>query len=88
MTRLSGSPWFSTWAQQGFAGQSVRQVVRLNAGGTHLRIRLSNGYGAHRTLIRAAHAKDVKAVGATLLPFEGVPGWTREAGYLRRALND
>ncbi|GAA3206189.1 GDSL-type esterase/lipase family protein [Nonomuraea roseoviolacea] len=45
MMRPSGSPWFATWAEQGFADQSVRQVIRLNAGGSHLRVRLSNAYG-------------------------------------------
>ncbi|WP_433246369.1 SGNH/GDSL hydrolase family protein [Streptosporangium sp. CA-135522] len=45
MMRPSGSPWFETWAQKGFDDQSVRQVIRLNAGGSKLRIRLSNAYG-------------------------------------------
>jgi lysophospholipase L1-like esterase len=34
------------WSEQGFAGESIRQVVRLSTGGTRLRIRLSNRYGA------------------------------------------
>ncbi|WP_424187772.1 SGNH/GDSL hydrolase family protein [Actinokineospora sp. G85] len=33
------------WAQRGFTGQSVRQVVRISVGGSHVRIRLSNLYG-------------------------------------------
>ncbi|MEV0829142.1 SGNH/GDSL hydrolase family protein [Nonomuraea rubra] len=33
------------WSEDGFSGQSVRQVVRLTAGGSSLRIRLSNDYG-------------------------------------------
>jgi len=33
------------WAKQGFANQSVRQVVRLTVGGTMVRVRLSNLYG-------------------------------------------
>lgn len=33
------------WAKQGFVNQSVRQVVRLTAGGTMVRVRLSNLYG-------------------------------------------
>ncbi|MGI5171348.1 SGNH/GDSL hydrolase family protein [Spirillospora sp. CA-253888] len=44
--RPSGAPWFPTWAEEGFADQSVRQVIRLNSGGSKLRIRLSNAYGA------------------------------------------
>ncbi|MFJ8546035.1 SGNH/GDSL hydrolase family protein [Streptomyces sp. NPDC093586] len=43
--RPSGAPWFETWAEQGFSDQSVRQVVRVNTGGTKVRIRLSNAYG-------------------------------------------
>ncbi len=33
------------WAPQGFMNQTVRQVVRLTAGGSHVRLRLSNLYG-------------------------------------------
>ncbi|WP_030396175.1 SGNH/GDSL hydrolase family protein [Kitasatospora purpeofusca] len=43
---------------------------------------------AHRTLIRAAHARGVKAVGATLMPFGGAPFWTAQTDRLRRDLNE
>ncbi|MCX5417818.1 SGNH/GDSL hydrolase family protein [Streptomyces sp. NBC_00059] len=43
--RPSASPWFETWAEQGFTDQSLRQVVRVHTGGTQVRIRLSNAYG-------------------------------------------
>ncbi|WP_049562581.1 SGNH/GDSL hydrolase family protein [Nonomuraea sp. SBT364] len=33
------------WSEEGFSGQSVRQVIRLTAGGSSVRIRLSNDYG-------------------------------------------
>ncbi|MBY6307343.1 SGNH/GDSL hydrolase family protein (plasmid) [Streptomyces clavuligerus] len=33
------------WSVEGFGEQSVRQVVRLSAGGRQLRVRLSNRYG-------------------------------------------
>ncbi|GAA1947748.1 SGNH/GDSL hydrolase family protein [Amycolatopsis minnesotensis] len=33
------------WSGTGFAGQTVRQVVRVSAGGAAVRIRLSNTYG-------------------------------------------
>lgn len=36
----------ANWSQQGFADQSVRQVVRVTTGGTSVRIRLSNAYGS------------------------------------------
>lgn len=38
--------WYPTWAEHGFADQSVRQVVRVTASGPQLRIRLSNAYGS------------------------------------------
>jgi lysophospholipase L1-like esterase len=34
------------WSEEGFAGQTVRQSVRLTVGGDALRVRLSNRYGA------------------------------------------
>ena len=46
---------------------------------------------AHRALIRAAHARGVRAVGATILPFAGVsfPGYYTEAGErVRDAVNE
>ncbi|WP_434447560.1 SGNH/GDSL hydrolase family protein [Lentzea sp. E54] len=33
------------WSQRGFTDQSLRQVIRISSGGTHVRIRLSNLYG-------------------------------------------
>ncbi|MEV0407958.1 SGNH/GDSL hydrolase family protein [Actinoallomurus sp. NPDC050550] len=33
------------WSTEGFADQSVRQVIRMSAGGSKVRIRLSNLYG-------------------------------------------
>ncbi|WP_433330829.1 SGNH/GDSL hydrolase family protein [Spirillospora sp. CA-294931] len=34
------------WSEEGFSGHRLRQVVRLTAGGTAVRVRLSNRYGA------------------------------------------
>ncbi|WP_218026719.1 SGNH/GDSL hydrolase family protein [Nocardia inohanensis] len=34
------------WSQTGFADQTVRQVIRVSDGGSLLRVRLSNAYGA------------------------------------------
>jgi lysophospholipase L1-like esterase len=42
------------WSLEGFANQSVRQVVRVTRGGSAVRIRLSNAYGA--TPLRLAGA--------------------------------
>ncbi|GAA4964561.1 lysophospholipase L1-like esterase [Nonomuraea thailandensis] len=47
------------WSEEGFSGQSVRQVVRLTTAGSSLRIRLSNDYGpsaVHLTAATVAHA--------------------------------
>ncbi|MGW0802086.1 SGNH/GDSL hydrolase family protein [Nonomuraea sp. NPDC002799] len=47
------------WAEEGFSGQSVRQVVRLTADGSSVRIRLSNDYGSsavHLTGATVAYA--------------------------------
>jgi lysophospholipase L1-like esterase len=60
------------WSQEGFWRQSLRQVVRLGAGGERVRIRLSNAYGA--SPLRVAGA----TVGRT------VAGAVVEAGSLRR----
>ncbi|SPL91604.1 secreted protein [[Actinomadura] parvosata subsp. kistnae] len=55
------------WSEEGFSGQSVRQIVRLTAGGSSLRIRLSNDYGpspVHVTGATVAYAGQ----GASLQP--------------------
>ena len=44
----------ANWSLEGFANQSVRQVVRTTRGGSAVRIRLSNLYGA--TPLRLAGA--------------------------------
>ncbi|WP_327708028.1 SGNH/GDSL hydrolase family protein [Streptomyces sp. NBC_00464] len=41
----------------------------------------------HRTLIRAAHARGVRAVGATLTPYRGAAGWTPAGEEIRSRVN-
>ncbi|MFF5207984.1 SGNH/GDSL hydrolase family protein [Streptosporangium sp. NPDC000396] len=41
----SADVWYPTWAEKGFVNHSVRQAVRVTAGGSTIRIRLSNAYG-------------------------------------------
>ncbi|MEV4670170.1 SGNH/GDSL hydrolase family protein [Actinomadura sp. NPDC049382] len=65
--RPSAAPWFPTWAEQGFTDQSVRQIVRVNAGGTQVRIRLSNAYGAAPLRVTGASIGRT-AGGATVRP--------------------
>jgi len=42
------------WSRQGFADQSLRQVVRLTGGGRAVRIRLSNRYGSRPLKVAGA----------------------------------
>ncbi|WP_405802113.1 GDSL-type esterase/lipase family protein [Streptomyces sp. NBC_01506] len=42
------------WSEEGFAGQTVRQVVRVTIGGDAVRIRLSNVYGTGPLTITGA----------------------------------
>lgn len=55
------------WSVEGFGDHSLRQVVRLSAGGTKVRIRLSNLYGT-RPLRVAAAAVARSAGGAQAWP--------------------
>ncbi|MDG9726936.1 MULTISPECIES: SGNH/GDSL hydrolase family protein [unclassified Streptomyces] len=77
--RPSGAPWFPTWAEQGFEDQSVRQVIRVNTGGSKLRIRLSNAYGdspLHLTgacVGRTADGAAVRPGTIRTLRFAGLP---------------
>ncbi|MEE1756232.1 SGNH/GDSL hydrolase family protein [Streptomyces sp. SP18CS02] len=43
--QLPATGFTPNWSQEGFSGQTVRQVVRLTGGGDRARIRLSNAYG-------------------------------------------
>lgn len=43
---------------------------------------------AHKLLIERAHARGIKAFGATLTPFEGANYWTAEGEGKRQALNE
>ncbi|NEA28508.1 SGNH/GDSL hydrolase family protein [Actinomadura bangladeshensis] len=80
--RPSGSPWFDTWAEQGFSDQSIRQVVRVNTGGTEVRIRLSNAYGrtplhvTGATIGRTAEGAAVQPGTIRQLHFAGSPSAT------------
>ncbi|GHG95081.1 SGNH/GDSL hydrolase family protein [Streptomyces lanatus] len=49
------------WSREGFWRQSLRQVVRLSAGGGRVRVRLSNAYG--RSPVRVAGASVGRAGG-------------------------
>ncbi|MEJ1962003.1 MAG: SGNH/GDSL hydrolase family protein [Gammaproteobacteria bacterium] len=77
-----------------FSNQTIRQVVRISAGGERVRIRFSNEYGAKPLVIGAARIVVVDAGGAgdsdggTPVLFGGKPGITIPAGapYLSDAI--
>ncbi len=68
------------WSQEGFWRQSLRQVVRIGAGGGRVRIRLSNAYGtsplriAGATVARAGEGAGVEPGSLRRLTFEGAGG--------------
>src|SRR5690348_7827692 len=70
--------WVTTWAaapapsaeamgpfpaSPHFANQTLRQAMRISVGGAHLRVRLTNEYGAHALTIGAAHVALLDAHG-------------------------
>ncbi|MFI9723384.1 SGNH/GDSL hydrolase family protein [Streptomyces sp. NPDC052396] len=69
------SGFAENWAERGFDHHSVRQVVRLTGGGTALRIRLSNRYGAEPLTVRSATVA-LSAGGAAVKP-----GTVRELAF-------
>ncbi len=61
----SGKQWIGTWAaapqppspghSQTFRNQTLRLIVHTSAGGTKVRIKISNTFGDHPLLIGGAH---------------------------------
>ncbi|MEU6718041.1 SGNH/GDSL hydrolase family protein [Nonomuraea sp. NPDC046802] len=74
------------WSQQGFTRQSVRQIVRISAGGKAARIRLSNRYGTtpltidHATLARTALGAAIEPGSLRHLTVHGKRTFTVPAG--------
>lgn len=65
---VPGNDWDGpNWSLDGFAAQSVRQVVRISAGGSRVRIHLSNAYGTSPLRITGATVAKSGA-GAALRP--------------------
>ncbi|MGW5866175.1 SGNH/GDSL hydrolase family protein [Streptomyces sp. NPDC055239] len=65
------------WSEDGFSGQTLRQVVRVTQGGDRARIRLSNAYGtsplhiAGATIARTEKGAAVEEGSVRRLTFEG-----------------
>ncbi|MFI9615569.1 SGNH/GDSL hydrolase family protein [Streptomyces sp. NPDC052023] len=75
--QLPSEGFTPNWSREGFWRQSLRQAVRLTAGGGRLRIRLSNAYGtspvrvAGATVARAAAGAAVEPGSIRRLTFGG-----------------
>lgn len=78
--QLPAEGFTPNWSREGFWRQSLRQVVRLTAGGGRLRVRLTNAYGtspvrvAGATVARAAGGAAVRPGTLTPLTFGGRDG--------------
>jgi lysophospholipase L1-like esterase len=65
------------WSEDGFSDQTIRQVVRVSAGGRAARIRLSNLYGTSPlsvrgvTVARAAAGAEIEHISLRHLTFDG-----------------
>ncbi|MGW0147700.1 SGNH/GDSL hydrolase family protein [Streptomyces sp. NPDC003333] len=77
--QLPSEGFTPNWSREGFWRQSLRQAVRLSAGGERLRIRLGHAYGTSPVRIAAASAGRTAPGGAvrpgtlTRLTFGGSP---------------
>ncbi|MFJ4854818.1 hypothetical protein [Streptomyces sp. NPDC088730] len=69
------APFGPNWSQQGFADQTVRQVVRVSTGGTRARVELSNRYGSTPLRITGA------TVGRTDNGASVTPGSLRQLSF-------
>jgi lysophospholipase L1-like esterase len=83
----AGRPWLGpNWSREGFADQTVRQVVRVSAGGASVRVRLSNLYGssslhiAGATIGQSDGGASVRPGTTRPLRFGGRPAATIPAG--------
>jgi lysophospholipase L1-like esterase len=78
-TDFGGPRWVATWsvppmadgsaigASRSFENQTVRQIVYISAGGTRVRVTLSNEYGIGALIIGSAHIA-VQSTGASIVP--------------------
>ena len=70
--------WVGTWNASPQAawyplelnGQTIRQIAHVSIGGTRVRVRLSNAYGANPLLIGAARV-GLRSTGASIVPGSG-----------------
>ena len=93
-----GKQWIGTWATapqpfipetlQTFRNQSLRLIVHTSAGGTKVRIKISNTYGDRPLLIGGAHiarrtaAAEIDPRSDRMLKFQAKPSTTVAAGSM------
>ncbi|MEV4163373.1 SGNH/GDSL hydrolase family protein [Nonomuraea dietziae] len=81
-----GTNFTPNWSEQGFTNQTIRQVVRISAGGARARIRLSNAYGtaplkvSGATLARTAGGAAVQPASLRQLTVKRARAFTVPAG--------
>jgi lysophospholipase L1-like esterase len=86
---MAGNEWLGpNWSLAGFADESVRQVVRVSAGGSQVRIRLSNLYGtgplrvAGATIAKAGDGAAIQPGTVRPLTFGRSPSTTIPPGHV------
>ena len=98
LTAGAQNTWIGTWAtapqppqpgtRQTFRNQSLRLIVHTSAGGTKVRIKISNTFGDHPLFIGSAHiarrttAADINPASDRALMFQGQPSTTVPAGSI------
>ncbi|GAA3315782.1 hypothetical protein [Nonomuraea dietziae] len=81
-----GTNFTPNWSEQGFTNQTIRQVVRISAGGARARIRLSNAYGtaplkvSGATVARTASGAAVQPASLRQLTVKRARAFTIPAG--------
>ena len=94
----AGKGWIGTWATapqppqpghiKSFKNQTLRLIVHVSAGGTRVRIKISNTFGDHPLMIGSAHiarrtdGADIDPNSDRTLKFEGKPSTTVAAGSM------
>jgi lysophospholipase L1-like esterase len=94
----NGKQWIGTWATapqpstpghiQSFRNQTLRLIVHTTAGGTKVRIKISNTFGDHPLFVGGAHiarrtnAAEIDPTSDRTLKFHGQPSTTVAAGSM------
>jgi lysophospholipase L1-like esterase len=75
-------------AQPGITHVTIMEGINdIGVGGSRPSPSVQDLIAGHRQMIDRAHARGIKAIGATLTPFDGAAYWTPEGEAKRQALN-